>query len=110
MQEVIAQGSRAAGIQRVGGNAWEQAALSKGTQNYTSGVANPISQQKYNQNFAPILSAIASAVQTLPPRGAPMSAENRARIDHILNAVHQAAQARKAGGVSPFGAPTFTRF
>lgn len=90
IQEAISRGARSSGIQRAGAAGWEQAATSKGATNYVEGVKNPLSQQKYNKKFAPILAAIQAAKATLPPRGAPMSAENMARAQHIWNAAHGA--------------------
>jgi len=103
IQEAIASGSRVAGINAVGGTNWEQATINKGSANYLTGVRDPMSVAKYQQNFGPILSAIASAVQALPPRGPPMSAENLQRAQAIWQAVHNAAQARRGGGVTPTG-------
>lgn len=98
IQEAVSQGRRAAGIQRAGATAWEQGAIQKGAANFQTGVASPVAQQKYTQNFGPVLSAIQSAAQALPPRGPPMSAQNLQRAQAIWAAANQAAAARRGGG------------
>jgi len=100
IQEAATSGSWQAGVQSAGAGGWEQAAASKGAQNYGPGVSNPLSQQKYSQNFGPVLSAINGAVSGLGPRGAPMSAENMARAQAIWQAAHSASQSRKGGSYS----------
>ena len=97
VQRAIATGARSRGIQAAGAAKWEQAVTTKGPQNWVTGVTSPTSMQAYQQNFAPILSAISSAKASLPPRGPPMSEQNMARFQQIITAVHNAAQARGAG-------------
>lgn len=108
IQEAIAGGWRSAGLSRAGAGGWEQAAASKGATNYVTGVQNPLSSQKYNSNFGPILSAIQAAAAALPPRGAPMSPENLARAQAIWQAAHAASGGHSPGQMQMVSVPGYT--
>jgi hypothetical protein len=81
-----AQGGRfEKGVAKAGNETWKNAALTKGPDRYTSGVA--FAEPKYVTNAAPFYDAIGRV--SLPERGPKGSAANYGRVQPIGAALHQ---------------------
>lgn len=80
---------RQAGIHAAGNAKWQQASMNKGAANIGTGIQNGLA--KYTQKFGPILQAMNSAAQSLPPRTADPLANIQNRLVPIVKAARQAA-------------------
>jgi len=89
VQRAVAAGTRRAGILAVSNEQWRQAAIEKGVpiigQRVQAGIA------KYTQNFGPILQAMNSAADNLPPRTTSPSQNITNRMVPIVRAAVEAA-------------------
>lgn len=84
VQQAVADGRFARGVQAAGSDKWRSAAAGKGAQRYPSGVAS--GQAAYNAGFAPYQAVIA-ALPKLPrsPRGSP---NNMQLVSQVTGALH----------------------
>lgn len=89
VQRAIADGSRRSGILAVSNQAWQQAAVTKGAGVIGQRIVDAL--PKYSQNFAPILLAMGTAAQNLPPRTTSASQNVTNRLLPIIRAAMEAA-------------------
>jgi hypothetical protein len=89
VQRAVAAGTRRAGILAVSNQQWQQASEQKGGpiigQRVQGGIA------KYSQNFGPILQAMNSAADALPPRTTSPSQNITNRMIPIVRAAVEAS-------------------
>ena len=78
------------GVDRVSNETWRAAALSKGANSIAEGMR--MGAEKYRQNFEPVLAAIHSAVDALPPRSTDPSANIDSRLKPVALAAHAAGR------------------
>lgn len=89
VQRAIADGSRRTGILAVSNNVWQQLSISKGAAVIGQRVNDAL--DKYQRNFAPILSAMNQAASILPPRTASATQNVNTRLLPIIAAAKEAA-------------------
>ena len=77
------------GVDKVNNEQWKQASLTKGASSIAEGMRQ--GREKYETNFSPILSAINSAVDRLPPRSTDAMANIDARLKPVVKAAIDAA-------------------
>lgn len=90
VQKAIADNSWKKGVDKVSNEQWKSMALSKGAQSISEGMRQ--GQEKYATNFSPILSAINSAVNSLPPRSTDAMNNIDARLKPVVKAAIAAAK------------------
>lgn len=89
VQVAMTQGLFSKGVSKAGTPAWQEGAVSKGTQRWGPGVQ--LAQDKYQVAFAPFREAIARVV--LPPRFARRDPRNLARVSAVVEALVKAKSA-----------------
>lgn len=88
VQAAVAAGSRAAGVRRVGNQAWRDRAMNIGAQRISEGVRSGL--QRYQENFSPVLDAINNAVRQLPARSTDPVQNVTQRVVPVVRAAHAA--------------------
>ena len=78
------------GVDKVSNEVWRAAALAKGANSIGEGMR--MGAEKYRTNFEPVLNAIHSAVDALPPRTTDPSANIDARLKPVALAAHAAGR------------------
>jgi len=89
VQRAIASGARREGILAVTNQQWQTAAVNKGSQVIGQRIVDAI--PKYTQNFGPILTAIGTVSQNLPPRTTSPSQNVTNRLLPVIRAAVEAA-------------------
>ena len=89
VQAAIASGSRREGILAVSNQSWQQASVTKGAGVIGQRITDAI--PKYSANFGPILQAMTTAQQNLPPRTSSPSQNVTNRLLPIIRAAREAA-------------------
>ena len=90
VQRAISENAWKKGVDKISNEEWKNAALTKGASSISEGMRQ--GQEKYATNFAPILSAINSAVSSLPPRTTDPMANIDSRLKPIVKAAINAAK------------------
>jgi hypothetical protein len=90
IQKAISENSWKKGVDKVSNEEWKNAALTKGAQSISEGMRQ--GQDKYEQNFSPVLSAINSAVSSLPPRTTDPMSNIDSRLKPVVKAAINAAK------------------
>lgn len=90
MTQVIANKSRAAGIQKAGDAKWLEGAVEKGVIRFGPGVA--LGSKYYEQNLGPIQAKVALTV--LPPRG-PTGSESNFTVPALVARAFRVAAGKK---------------
>lgn len=89
VQAAIASGARRNGILAVSNQAWQTASVTKGSQVIGQRIVDAI--PKYISNFGPILLAIGTVSQALPPRTTSASQNVTNRLLPVIRAAMEAA-------------------
>jgi len=92
IQESMAKGSYAKGVQAAGTQKWKAKTAAKGPARYAEGTRQ--AAPDWQKGFAPIAAAIESV--QIPPRGVRNSPGNYARQQAVANAAHEARNRQKS--------------
>lgn len=92
VQQAYASGKWARALQRVGKAGWQQATLSKGVQNYTTGVMQ--GESKYAAAIAPVLQFEAGLQRTVQGMDASTPAGRKARMNAWFDGMSSYGQNR----------------
>lgn len=90
VQKAISENAWSKGVSKVSNEEWKTKALTKGAQSISEGMRQ--GKEKYAQNFAPVLSAINSAVANLPPRSTDAMSNIDSRLKPVVKAAINAAK------------------
>ena len=89
VQRAIADGSRRSGIMKVSDAEWRQQSIAKGAAVIGARITDSLN--KYRQNFAPILAAMTSVSENLPPRTTSATQNVTTRLLPVIAAAQTAA-------------------
>jgi len=90
IRKAISNDSWGKGVSKVSNEDWKQASLTKGAANIEEGMRQ--GKEKYERNFAPILTAMNTASDKLPARTTDANQNIDARLKPIVKAAQEAAK------------------